>query len=112
MADLVAVLTAHRITYQRGATEVDSASLDTKVRRRLMATAGGEPLVIVEGTSAIANHVTAARPVQTDSTAATDLAKQRLVGERISAGIRRRQATLRSTAKIEYAKDFAPKRGS
>jgi EpsD family peptidyl-prolyl cis-trans isomerase len=109
MADLAQVLSDHGIVFQRSSIEIDSAGVDEKARRQLVASANGEPVIALDGSTAIANHLIGMRPADAGATATFDFAKQRLGAEQVEKGLRQRQATLRSEAKIEYAKDLAPK---
>lgn len=109
LTELTAVLASQGVSYQRASVELDSASLDRNALGRLMTTMNGEPLLIMEGATAIANHVVSVRPAEASSTAANELAKQGIVRERIQAGIVQHQAALRNAAKIDYAKTVDPK---
>jgi EpsD family peptidyl-prolyl cis-trans isomerase len=104
LSDLTAILTNQGISYQRATLEIDSASLDRGALNRLMGTTNGEPFLIIEGPTAIANHVISVRPAEASSAAVIDLAKQGIVRDRIQEGIVQHQAALRKAAKIEYAK--------
>ena len=109
MAELIQVLEARGITFQRGATEIDTVTIDDKTRRQLTTSASGEPVIVFDGAAAIANHVTGARPLATSPSMAAALAKQQLATEQLQSGISQRQAVLRKAAKIDYAKGFAPR---
>lgn len=109
LAELTAVLDSRGVSYQRATVELDSASLDRNALGRLMTTVNGEPLVILEGATAIANHVISVRPAEASSAAINELAKQGIARDRIQAGIVQHQAALRNAAKIEYAKPLDPK---
>jgi thymidine phosphorylase len=110
MSELTQVLTNRGIAFQRSSAELDSAGLADDVRRQLVATASGEPFIVVEGPTAIASHVVGIRAVDAGTAATTDLAKQRLIADRIGAGVRQREAALRADAKIDYAKDYSPRK--
>ena len=109
LEELTAVLANQGVSYQRATVELDSASLDGNALGRLMATVNGEPLLILEGPTAIANHVINVRPAEASSAAVNELAKQGVVRDRLQAGIVQHQAALRNAAKIEYAKPLDPK---
>jgi EpsD family peptidyl-prolyl cis-trans isomerase len=108
LGELINVLSSQGISYQRATVELDSVNIDQKAFGRLISTIKGEPLLILEGETAIANHVISMRPAETKSIAVNDLAKQRLVRDRIQEGIVQHQAALRSAAKVEYAKPLGP----
>ena len=109
LPELTDILVGQGVSYQRSTVELDSASLDRKSLNRLMLTTKGEPLLVLEGGTAIANHVINIRAAETNPTAVDELAKQSLVRDRVKEGIVQHQTALRNGAKIEYARPLDPK---
>ncbi len=108
MDQLVALLTARGEPLERGRAELDTANIPDDALAKLRSMKNGEPLVAVQGGLAIANVIVGERPAGS-SMDAVEIAKQRVINDRMMTAMRRRQDALRKDAKIDYAAGFRPK---
>lgn len=111
MDQLIAVLQSQGKQFEHGQTIIDSAQVPDTMLGQIRKTTSGEPLLIVQGATAVANVLVNEKANPANSSDAADLAKKRIMAERTQASLRQRQASLRQTAQIQYATGFAPKVG-
>lgn len=108
MADLVATLERHNIRFERNQIKGDTATLRDDLGRKLESVQPGEPLVILNQPTSTANVVIASEPAPLKSDVASAMAREAISNERANAAVQQRGLALRKTAKVTYAKGYAP----
>ena len=108
MDDLLRVLNARGVRFQRDTVKADTATLPASLLASVNKLQPGEPLVIVGGPVLTAAVVTDRQPAPAGGPPATEIAKRLMVQERVTNRLKQEDASLRQGAKIDYAKGMAP----
>ena len=87
MDQLIAVLQSQGKQFEHGQTTIDSAQVPDTMLSQIRKTASGEPLLIVQGSVAIANVLVNEKANPANSSDAADLAKKRIMAERTQASL-------------------------
>ncbi|WP_156680273.1 hypothetical protein [Sphingomonas profundi] len=103
---LAEMLRGRGAAVNRGTIDVDSATLTDDVLKALLTS--GEPIITVQGGMAISSQLVGSRPSERSGTDVAEIARKRLVLERVDAAIKQRAKALRDEGQITYANDYKP----
>ncbi|GLJ00171.1 hypothetical protein [Sphingobium sp. BS19] len=107
MAELQQVLEANGVKVTPSQSKLDTASMSPQLYKAIMTTAGGEPLMLIEGLNAQAVLLTQALDAPLSNEKSIQLAKDSLQEERMTKRIAQQIQSLRGAAKIEYGPGYA-----
>jgi peptidyl-prolyl cis-trans isomerase C len=108
MSDLTQVLQKHHINFKPARANLDSAVLPSTMYSGLLKSQSGEPLVLVNGDSTLAQVLISATDAPATSDEAQRIARSNLQQERVKERLRQQAEALRGTAKIEYSQGYGP----
>lgn len=106
--DVIATLQRHDIQFGRTEIKGDTAALRDDLLKKMDALEPGEPLVILNQPMSVANVILGSEPAPLDSAAAEAVARKAIITERTNAAVQQRGMALRKSAKVTYAKGYAP----
>lgn len=110
MDQLIGVLTAAKVPFQRGNNQIISSVIPADMYPRLAALAGGEPFIIPNGPLSIASSITSREPAPLVGPQARTEAVTMLRRQQSTTALQDRLKALRKSATIEYKEGFgAPK---
>jgi peptidyl-prolyl cis-trans isomerase C len=112
MEALVQVLQKHRIPMQPARANLDSSILPAGMFKGLLKTQSGEPLVLANGDSTLAQVLVSMADAPLPAEKAQQIARRNLEQERVAERLRQQAEALRGSAKIEYGEGFAPPKAS
>jgi EpsD family peptidyl-prolyl cis-trans isomerase len=109
MEQLIAILEAERIPFQRGETRLDSAALPQAVVDQINKLPASEPFVVPQGGQMVANLITGRQTAPIAPEQSRQVALQSLRKKEADKKLQDSLKGLRASAKIEYQDGYAPK---
>lgn len=109
MDAMIAALTQSGIPFQRAKNKINTAVVPHELYLRLNALPPGQPFIVPAGTRSVANLIVSREPAVPNPDEARTLAVQAMRQEDGRKFMESRLKSLRSSAKVEYKKGFAPK---
>ena len=110
LADVEKVLTDAGITFTRQKNRLDTALVPQNIYAQINKAASGEPFIIPVGNQAVASVIVSREPAALTGEQARPIAVAQMRREQAAKLLQDRLKSVRQTAKIEYGKDYAPKK--
>ncbi|URD61619.1 peptidylprolyl isomerase [Sphingomonas sp. KRR8] len=106
--ELIAVLTAARIPFQRANNQIATNVIPPDMYPRLASMTSGEPFIVPNGTASVASSVTSREPAPLVGPPARTEAVNLIRRQQSGDALQQRLKDLRKSAKIEYKEGFGP----
>jgi peptidyl-prolyl cis-trans isomerase C len=108
MDQLIGVLTAARVPFQRASNQIASNVIPPDMYPRLAALAAGEPFIVPNGATSVASSIVGRDPAPLTGPQARTEAVNLLRRQQSGQALQQRLKDLRKNAKIEYKEGFGP----
>ena len=108
MADVEAVLKGAAIPFQRGTTQLDTASLPPAIATRIAALPPGEPFLVPQKGQVVVNVIRSTEDVPVPAQQAQPAAVEILRRQGVEQAMRKQVDQARANAKITYDAGYAP----
>ena len=105
---LIAVLTAARIPFQRANNQLVTSAIPAELYPQLNRLAPGEPFIVPAGNRSVASAIVSREPSPLTGPAARTEAVNAMRRQNSTTALQQRLKDLQSSAKIEYKEGFAP----